>query len=128
MNIPVLVVAVIMAVALVGHISIGTKETAALEPRGASGKPMANWVQTMSAFQMLSVDLALLVGLLLTLGIWDVIPNERVFVLGLAAYFAVQGALWLGHILWLKREGATLRSLPHWAVWFLCAGLLLLGA
>ena len=128
MNIPVLIVAVIMIMALIGHITIGTRETATLEPVGQRGKIMANWVQTMCAFQMLSVDLLILIGLLFTIAIADVIPNEPLFILALAGYFALQGVLWLAHILWFKRDGATLRSLPHWAVWFVCAGLLYAGA
>lgn len=128
MNIPVLIVAMIMLMALIGHITIGTRETASLEPKGTRGKPMANWVQTMCAFQMLSVDLLILIGVLLAIALWDIIPNEPLLVLAMAGYFALQGVLWLGHILWFKRDGATLRSLPHWGVWFACAGLLYFGA
>lgn len=127
MNIPVLIVALIMAAAVLGHVLIGTRETATLEPIGQSGKPMANWVQTMCAFQMLSVDLLLLTILLFALAITDLVPAAPQVTWWLAVYFAVQGVLWFAHIRWFNRDGATLATLPHWAAWFICAGLLWLG-
>ncbi len=128
MNIPVLIVAVVMTFATLGHVAIGTKETATLEPKGASGKPMANWVQTMCAFQMLTLDLVVLTGLLFVIALWDVLPAEPQITLGIAAYFALQGLLWMGQVVWFARPGATLLSLPHWLVWLVLAGLLWLGA
>ena len=77
---------------------------------------------------MLPLDLLILVALLLVIGATDVLRHERLFILALSGYFALQGLLWLVHIVWLKRDGATVFSLPHWGVWLICAGLLLLGA
>ncbi len=128
MNIPVLVVAIVMTLTVLAHVIGGTRETATLEPKGASGKPMANWVQTMSAFQMLTLDLIVVTGLLYVIALRNVLPAEPQITLGLAVYFALQGLLWLGHILWLARPGATALSLPHWLVWLVLAGLLVLGA
>lgn len=128
MNTPVLIVAGIMTLTVVAHVIGGTRETATLEPKGGAGKAMANFVQTMCAFQMLTVDLVVVTGLLFAVALWDVLPNERMIVLGLAGYFAVQGVMWLGNVIWLRREGATVLTLPHWMVWFACAGLLIWGA
>ena len=128
MNIPVLIVALIMTMAVIGHVVIGTRETATLEPKGSSGKPMANWVQTMCAFQMLTLALLIIVAALYWIALWEAVPAMRVVTLALAAYFTLQALLWLVHILWLGRPGATLLSLPHWAVWLVCAGLLWFGA
>jgi hypothetical protein len=128
MNLPILLTALIMTMAVIGHVLIGTRETASLEPKDGPAKPMANWVQSMAAFQMLTPDLIILTGLLYTLALSDALPAQSTFALAIAAYFALQGLLWLGHILWLRRPGATLMSLPHWMVWFVCAGLMVLGA
>jgi len=127
MNIPVLFVALIISCAVLAHFAIGTRETATLEPNDATQKRMASWVQAMSAWQMLTVDLLIILALLFTIALSDVIAAERWFILGLAGYFLVQAAVWFGHVVWLNREGASLKTLPHWALWLLCAGLLLLG-
>ena len=58
MNIPVLIVACITGLAVIAHILGGTHETARLAPEPSEGKLSAHWVQAMCAFQMLSVDLA----------------------------------------------------------------------
>lgn len=128
MNIPILIAAGVMTIAVIGHVAVGTRETATLEPVGQTGKPMAHWVQTMCAFQMLTPDLVIITALLYVLALGSALPEPHLFALGLAGYFALQGGLWIAHILWLRRSGATLRSLPHWAVWFFCSGLMLLGA
>ncbi|MEM6303540.1 MAG: hypothetical protein AAF744_02410 [Pseudomonadota bacterium] len=128
MNIPILIVAAVMSVAILGHVFIGTRETATLEPRAASGKPMANWVQTMCAFQMLTIDLIVLTAALYWLALGEPGALARPLTLAIAGYFALQGLLWLGHILWFSRPGASLLTLPHWAVWLGCAALLWWGA
>lgn len=128
MNIPVLIVAIVMTFAILGHVIIGTRETATLEPKAARGKLMANWVQTMCAFQMLTLDLIVVTAVLYVIALRDVLPAEPQITLGLAAYFALHGLLWLGQVLWFARPGATILTLPHWAVWLALAVLLWVGA
>lgn len=125
MNIPVLIVAIIMALAVVAHIIGGTRQTADIAPE--KDELTASWVQAMCAFQMLAVDLlavALLLGAVL---IWDMGPVEQVILRLLSLLFLLWGLVWVAQVLWLRRPSATLLRLPHWAVWFLCSGLLYAG-
>jgi len=128
LNIPVLIVAIITALAVVAHVIGGTRETASLAPDPKDSKTSANWVQAMCAFQMLSVDLAVLTGLLFTIALSDVLPSERNWTLGLSLLFLLWGVVWVIQMLAVKRQGVTLLRLPHFLVWFVFAGLLYIGA
>lgn len=128
MNIPVLIVAVITALAVVAHVIGGTRETASLAPDPQDSKTSANWVQAMCAFQMLSVDLAVVTGLLFTIALSDVLPSERLWSLGLSLLFLAWGVAWVVQMLAVQRQGVRLLRLPHFLVWFVCAGLLYVGA
>ena len=128
MNIPVLIVACITAFALVAHVLVGTRETAAIAPSGDNNKLTQHWVQAMCAFQMLSIDLLLVTAVLLAVAILDLGAIERSIVLILGALYLLWGVVWLAQMLWLKSRGVSLFRLPQWLVWFACAGLLFVGA
>lgn len=128
MNIPVLIVAIIMLIAVVAHLFGGTKETAAIKPGGADKKLTAQWVQAMCAFQMLTVDLlAVMIGLF-AIFFYDFGSIEQSITLLLSLLFFLWGVAWVVQMLWLKKSGVTLLRLPHWVIWFLCSGLLYFGA
>lgn len=127
MNIPVLIVAVIMAVAVVAHIFGGTRETVRIAPDPAATDLTRHWVQAMCAFQMLSVDLLAVSLLLFGVALWDLGPAEDLLIKGLIALFGLWGLVWFVQVHWLKRSGAGVLQLPHWVIWFFCAGLLLFG-
>ena len=128
MNIPVLIVAIVMLLAVVGHVIGGTKETAQLAPPPDDAGRSASWVQAMAAFQMLAVDLFVVMGVLFVIALSDWLPFERELTLGLAGLFALWGAVWLIQMIWVKSQGVSLLRLPHWLIWFVCAGLLWWGA
>ena len=128
MNIPILIVAIVMALAVIAHLIGGSRETANLAPDPADRTKSANWVQAMCAFQMLSVDLAVVTGLLFTIALSDVLPSERFWTLGLSLLFLAWGIIWVVQMLWVRKQGITLLRLPHFVVWFVCAGLLYIGA
>ena len=127
MNIPVFIVACIMLLVVLAHVIGGTKETAAIEPQEDGSKLVTHWVQAMCAFQMLSVDLALMAALLFAVAIWDLGAAEIWIIKISSGVFFLWGVVWVVQLLWLSRPSVTLFKLPHWAVWFLCSGLLLLG-
>lgn len=127
MNIPVLIVAVITLVAFFAHLIGGTRETAKLEPDGADPRLMSHWVQAMGAFQMLSVDLLAVGGVLLAVAVWDLGAVERIIIQAGILLFLAWGVVWVVQMLWLKRSGVSLLKLPHWLVWFVCSGLLVWG-
>jgi hypothetical protein len=127
MNIPVLIVACIMAIAVVAHVFGGTRETARIAPDPSAQNLTRHWVQSMGAFQMLSVDLLAITLLLFGVALWDLGPAEDLILKGLIALFCSWGIVWFVQVQWLKRTGAGILQLPHWVIWFICAGLLFFG-
>lgn len=127
MNIPALIVACIMAIAVIAHVFGGTRETARIAPDPAASDLMRHWVQAMGAFQMLSVDLLVVSLLLFGVALWDLGQAEDLIIKGLIVLFCLWGTVWFIQVQWLKRSGAGLLQLPHWMICFGCAGLLLLG-
>lgn len=128
MNIPILIVACITLLAFLAHLFGGTRETAAIAPDGNDEKLTAHWVQAMCAFQMLSVDLLAVAALLFVIALGDLGAFEPTITLILALLYAAWGIVWIIQVKWLKRPSVGLMRLPHWMVWFFCAGLLFLGA
>ena len=124
MNIFVLIVACISALAVVAHVIGGTVEAASLSPKQEDIKLTRNWKQSMCAFQMLSVDLLLVAIVLFFIVFTDVIPFEPQLILFLSLMFMLWGIVWLIQLLWLKSDLKTYLFLPHWMVWFICSALL----
>lgn len=128
MNIWVFSVACITLAAFVAHVVIGTRETASIAPASARDKLTPHWVQAMCAFQMLSVDLLVVAAALFGIALVDLGPLERPAILLLSALFFLWGLVWVIQMKWLNRPTVTLWRLPHWLVWFVCAGILYLGS
>lgn len=128
MNIPVLIVACITALALGAHVFVGTRETVAIAPPEGDRKRTGHWVQAMCAFQMLSVDLLLVTVALFAVAIMDFGALERSIILLFGLLYVLWGAAWVVQMQWLKAHGIRLFRLPQWLVWFACAGLLFVGA
>ena len=126
MNIPVLIVAIVMLIAVVAHVFGGTRETAAIAPE--DDKLTASWVQAMCAFQMLAVDLLAVAALLFAILFWDLGAVEPILLRLLSLLFLLWGIVWVAQVLWLRRPSASLLRLPHWVIWFVCAGLLYVGS
>ncbi|MDW3181598.1 hypothetical protein [Roseobacter sp.] len=127
MNIWVFSVACITLAAFLAHLIIGTRETASIAPAASDDKLTTHWVQAMCAFQMLSVDLFIVAVALFGIAFTDLGPLERPAILVLSALFFLWGLVWIIQMTWLNRSAVTLWRLPHWLVWFVCAGLLYLG-
>ena len=62
MNIPFLAAALLLTVAFLAHLLVGTRETLSLSPDGEERTEQKgrNWIQALCAFQLVSVDLLLL--------------------------------------------------------------------
>lgn len=127
MNIWVFSVACITLAAFLAHLVIGTRETASIAPSASDDKLTTHWVQAMCAFQMLSVDLFVVAVALFGITFTDLGPLERPAILVLSALFFLWGLVWIVQMKWLNRPVVTLWRLPHWLVWFVCAGLLYFG-
>ena len=128
MNIPVLIVACITLLAVIAHVIGGTRETAAIAPDPKDSKLTAHWVQAMCAFQMLAVDLLVVAVALFAIALKDFGEMESVAIQFFSGLFFLWGVVWVVQVVWLKREAVGLMRLPHWIVWFVCSGVLLLGA
>ncbi|GGX52297.1 hypothetical protein GCM10007385_21210 [Tateyamaria omphalii] len=128
MNIWVFIVACITLSAFLAHVVIGTKETATLEPVSTDGQRTTHWVQAMCAFQMLSVDLLVVAAALFGIAFLDLGPLARPVILLFGLLFFLWGVVWLIQMKVLHRTATGLWRLPHWFVWFVCSGLLLLGS
>ncbi len=128
MNIPVLIVACISALAVVGHVIGGTIEAASISPDKTNVMLVRNWKQTMCAFQMLAVDLSLVTIALFFIALTDIISLEYELILFLSLVFFLWGAVWLIQMLWLQSDLKSYLFLPHWLVWFICSGLLYYGS
>lgn len=128
MNIPVLIVAVFTLLALIAHVTGGSIETASLKPTDHDGKKERSWKQAMCAFQMLTVDLAAVTGLLFLIALTDWLPFEYEITLLLSGLYGLWGISWLIQLRWLKSDSKTYFILPQWVFWFVGSALLYYGA
>ncbi|HYD78184.1 MAG TPA: hypothetical protein VEC06_00105 [Paucimonas sp.] len=134
MSYPILVAAAIVLLAFLAHVSVGNREAFSTRPKTppADDRKAAvverNWVQSLCAFQLVTVDLFALSMLLFVLGATDLLPARRGVALIAAAFFALWGAAWLVQLLVLRRRFKDFIVLSQWAFWFVCAGLLFWGA
>lgn len=126
MNIPVLIVACVLALAAVAHVFGGTRKTLRIEPDGSSDLTR-HWVQAMCAFQMLAVDLLAVTLFLFGVALWDLGSAEGAILKGLIALFVLWRIVCRIQTRWLNRPDAGLLRLPHWLVWFVCARVLSFG-
>lgn len=128
MNTLVLVVACLNSLALLAHLFGGTKDNASIAPVQAELRLVRNWRQSMCAFQMLTVDLAIVSALLFVIALTDLISFEYELILLLSVLYLLWGIVWLVQLVWLRSNSKAYLELPQWLFWFVCSGLLYLGA
>lgn len=136
MNIPILITACITLLTFLAHLIVGSMETAQLQPkRLTTVETISNydtverhWMQSMCAFQIVSVDLLVVAILLFAIALTDWVPLERIITQGLAVLFLLWAFSWLASLLWYKRPPRDYLLLSQWAFFLLCAGLLFWGA
>lgn len=135
MNYPITIAASIVFLAFIAHSFVGSREALSTRPRGtpaAEGDEAVtierNWVQSLCAFQLVTIDLFVLSGLLFVLGTTDLLPARREVAFIAAGFFTLWDIAWLVQLRVLRRRFKDYLLLGQWAFWFLCAGLLVLGA
>ena len=138
MNYPLTIVLVIMVVAFAAHMTGGVIQSLTVQPSKVSGgNPAANgkleeldrnWVQSMCAFQLVSVDILVVVGVLYLLAFTDALAPRQMIGFALAGWFVFWGVAWLVQLAALKSKPKEYLMLGHWSVWFLCAGLVYWGS
>ena len=135
MSIPILIASAIMFLAFLAHTLVGNREALSTRPTTpgdvASGNFAGverNWVQSLCAFQMVTVDLFALSMLLFALGATDLIPAKREVALVVSIFLALWGVTWLVQLVMLGRRLRDYLLLSQWLFWFICSGLLYMGA
>lgn len=135
MSIPILIAAAIVFMAFLAHTVVGNREALTTRPSMphdvASSKVITverNWVQSLCAFQMVTVDLFVLSLLLFALGATELIPAKREVAFAASGLFALWGVAWVIQLMVLRRRLKDYALLSQWLFWFLCSGLLYWGA
>ena len=136
MNIQVFIVGCITALAFIAHLFVGTRESLSISPakisnvsdRKAFESLEKNWIQSMCAFQMISIDLLVLSILLFVISLTDIINFEQSIVLALSVFYLLWGLAWLIQLVVLKPSGKIYFQLGQWIFWIICSGLLYWGA
>lgn len=135
MNIPILIAAAIVFLAFMAHTIVGNREALTTRPsvlNDVASSTFAtverNWVQSLCAFQMVTVDLFMLSLLLFALGATDFVPAKHEVTLAASLFFGLWGVTWLIQLLVLRRSLRDYLLLSQWLFWFICSGLLYWGA
>ena len=133
MNYPITIAGTLVLLALLAHTFVGVREALSTRPSALSEARDAsvierNWVQSLCAFQLITVDLFVLSVLLLALGATEWLPARREIALVASVVFSLWGVAWLIQLVALRRGAKDYLLLGQWAVWFVCAALLAWGA
>ena len=136
MNYQLATVGGLTALALVAHVFGGIRQSLSVEPAKLADKEKLanfealdrNWVQSMCAFQLVTVDLLALSVLLFLLAFTDVFVQKQLIGFALAAFYFLWGCAWLVQIVALKRKAMDYLVLGHWSFWFGCSALIYWGS
>lgn len=136
MNYQIAIAGFITLIAFFAHTFVGIREALSTAPAKLTEKGNVvnfevverNWVQSICAFQMVTIDLLALSVLLFLLAFTDILGSKELLALGLAAFYLLWGIVWLLQLLFLKRRAKDFLLLSQWLFWFACAGLMYWGA
>lgn len=136
MNYQIAVAGCLTLLAFFAHVFGGIREARSTEPAKWIEKGRIagfevverNWVQSMCAFQLVTVDLLVLSALLFLLAFTDVLIQKQLIGFSLAVFYFLWGCAWLFQLVSLKRKGKDYLILGHWMFWFLCSGLIVWGS
>ena len=127
-NFPILLAALLTSLAFFAHSFVGVREALSTRPLTTDKNIQRHWRQSMGVFQLVTVDLLLLSGLLWVLALTDRLSFERELTLGLSGWFLLWGLAWLLQLLFLTRDKKDYLALGQWLLWLLNAALLYCGA
>jgi hypothetical protein len=136
MNYQIAIAGFITLIAFFAHTFVGIRQALTTAPARLTEKGNVvnfevverNWVQSICAFQMVTIDLLALSVLLFLLAFTDILGSKELLALGLAAFYLLWGIIWLLQLLFLKRRAKDFLLLSQWLFWFVCAGLMYWGA
>ena len=136
MNYQLATVGGLTVLALFAHVFGGIRQSLSVEPAKLTDKQKLanfetldrNWVQSMCAFQLVTVDLFALSALLFILAFTDIFVQKQLMSFGLAAFYFLWGCAWLVQIVALKRKAIDYLLLGQWILWFVCSALIYWGS
>lgn len=137
MNYPIAVVGGLTLLAFVAHVTGGIRQSLSIQPAKVADRHKdparlevleRNWVQSMCAFQLVTVDLLALSGILFLLAFTDVLAQKQLIGFALAGLYFLWGCSWLAQLVALKRQPKDFLLLGHWVFWFVCSGLIYWGS
>jgi len=133
-----LVAGFLVALTFFAHIIFGTKESLNARPNDqqtadrvdvdSTSKKQQYWMQSMCAFQLVTVDLFIVGIILFAMGLTEVISFETELAYCLAVYFFLWAIAWLVQLSFLKKSNKQYYLLGQWAIFMLIGGLILGGA
>ncbi|MFM8901527.1 MAG: hypothetical protein ACKOF9_16515 [Burkholderiales bacterium] len=137
MNYPIAAACGLTLLAFLAHMTGGIRESLSIRPSKVASasfdrdqlvKLNRNWVQSMCAFQLVSIDLLALAGILYLLGFTDLLAPKALIGFALAGWYFLWGCVWLLQLAALRQKPKEYLFLGHWAFWFGCAGLIYWGS
>lgn len=136
MNYQIAIAGAITLLAFFAHTFVGIREALTTAPSKLAEKESVanfqeverNWVQSICAFQMVTVDLLVLSALLFLLAFTDIIGQKQLVGFSLSAFYFLWGSAWLLQLAIFKRQTKDYLLLSQWLFWFVCAGLIFWGA
>lgn len=136
MNYQLAIVGGLTVLALFAHVFGGIRQSLSVEPAKLAEKQKLanfetldrNWVQSMCAFQLVTVDLLALSTLLFLLAFTDVFVQKQLIGFALATFYFLWGCLWLVQLLALRRKAMDYLLLGQWILWFVCSALIYWGS
>jgi hypothetical protein len=130
------IVGALTVFALLAHVFGGIRQSLSVEPAKLVDKDNLanfkaldrNWVQSMCAFQLVTVDLAALSTLLFLLAFTDVFVQKQLWGFALSGFYFLWGCSWLVQLFALRRKAIDYLLLGHWVFWFGCSALIYWGS
>lgn len=80
------------------HAGVGAREFRLFAPPADGEPPRTAWVQALSGWHWVSMDLLISGIVFVTIGLADLIPEEPTVLLVLAVYFGLASVAWLGTV------------------------------
>ena len=127
MNLPIFLAGCFSLAALAAHSIIGTRESASLAPKGTSQELKTHWIQSMCAFQLVTIDLLAITIALFVIAVTDLIYFEKELSFIIAAIYAFWGMAWLIQLGFLKVTLKEYFKLPQWILFWVCSLLIFFG-
>ena len=136
MNYQIAIVGGLTALALFAHVFGGIRQLLSVEPAKLTDKEKLanfetldrNWVLSMCAFQLVTVDLLALSALLFFLAFTDVFAHKQLLGFALAAFYFLWGCAWRVQLFTLRRKAIDYLLLGQWGFCFGCSAVIYWGS